>query len=156
MNFILDANILLRFSDAASAQHLTAVAAIDFLSRQGLVPRTVPQSLFEFWVVATRPPANNGLGLSTIDCETAAAGLVVTFPIIDDKPSLFTEWWTLDIAHTCRGKVARDARYVAAMKTHGITHILTFNVADFARFPGITVLDPHAVAASSAGPGTGS
>ena len=33
------------------------------------------------------------------------------------------------------------------MRTHRLTHLLTFNVADFARFPGITILDPLAVAA---------
>lgn len=34
----------------------------------------------------------------------------------------------------------------AMMNVHGLTHILTFNAADFARFPGLTVLDPVAVA----------
>lgn len=56
-------------------------------------------------------------------------------------------------AYACQGKVAHDARYVAAMRAHGLTHLLTFNGADFARFPGITVLDPHTVATSaSTGP----
>ena len=36
---------------------------------------------------------------------------------------------------------------VAAMKTHGVNRILTFNVADFARFTGITVIDPVTVPA---------
>lgn len=152
MNYILDANILLRFADTASVQHPTTVVAIDFLRQQGFVPRTVPQSFFEFWVVATRPTANNGLGLTPIDCEATAAGLVTTFPILEDKPGLFAEWRALVVAHSCRGKVAHDARYVAAMKTHGITHILTFNTPDFARYPGITVLDPHVVAATAIPP----
>lgn len=152
MNFILDANILLRFADTASVEHPTTVVAIDFLSQQGFVPRTVPQSIFEFWVVATRPTANNGLGLTDIDCEATATGLTTTFPVIDDKPSLFAEWWALVVAHQCRGKVAHDARYAAAMKTHGITRILTFNTADFARYPGIIVLDPHVVAATAIPP----
>jgi hypothetical protein len=32
------------------------------------------------------------------------------------------------------------------MTVHPVTHLLTFNTADFARFPGITTLDPAAVA----------
>jgi hypothetical protein len=28
------------------------------------------------------------------------------------------------------------------MRTHGVTRILTFNVADFSRFPGLVLLDP--------------
>ena len=32
------------------------------------------------------------------------------------------------------------------MLVHGITHVLTFNVADFARYSEITVVHPHDVA----------
>jgi hypothetical protein len=35
-----------------------------------------------------------------------------------------------------------DARLVALMQVHGITHILTLNGADFARYPGIVPIDP--------------
>ena len=38
------------------------------------------------------------------------------------------------------------------MKTHGMTHLLTFNGKDFARFPGVTVLDPALVAAGGLAP----
>ena len=68
-------------------------------------------------------------------------------PLLSDPPALFAEWRTLVVAHGCRGKAAHDARYVAALRGHGLTHFLTFNVADFTRFPGVTVLDPAAVAA---------
>ena len=43
------------------------------------------------------------------------------------------------------GKNAHDARLVAAMRVHGVTHLLTFNDQDFARYTGITVLTPAAV-----------
>ncbi|MEX0641079.1 MAG: hypothetical protein WD468_00180 [Pirellulales bacterium] len=45
-----------------------------------------------------------------------------------------------------KGKPAHDARLVAAMTRHSITHILTFNVDDFRRFSGIEVLQPQTVA----------
>jgi len=32
---------------------------------------------------------------------------------------------------------------VAAMHVHGVTHLLTLNVRDFARYPGITVVHPQ-------------
>jgi hypothetical protein len=32
------------------------------------------------------------------------------------------------------------------MKVHGIDSILTFNVRDFTRYDGITVIDPHTIA----------
>ena len=31
------------------------------------------------------------------------------------------------------------------MKVHGITHLLTFNTADFKRYDGITVVNPSSV-----------
>jgi len=66
--------------------------------------------------------------------------------MINDTPDLFPHWRALVLAHDCKGKVAHDARMVAAMQTHGLTHILTFKIADFARFPGITVPNPASIA----------
>ena len=147
MTVVIDANVLLRFADPTAAQHSTAVVALSALRSQGDALRTIPQSLYEFWVVATRPVANNGLGLSVAECDQALARIETLLPLLSDPPALFAEWRTLVVAHGCRGKAAHDARYVAALRGHGLTHFLTFNVADFTRFPGVTVLDPAAVAA---------
>jgi hypothetical protein len=32
------------------------------------------------------------------------------------------------------------------MNRHGLTHLMTFNLADFRRYEGIELLDPHAIA----------
>jgi predicted nucleic acid-binding protein len=37
------------------------------------------------------------------------------------------------------------ARLIASMKVYGITHLLTFNLSDFARYPDITVVTPQHV-----------
>jgi hypothetical protein len=47
------------------------------------------------------------------------------------------------------GKNAHDARLVAAMHIHRLGQLLTFNCADFHRFPGITVLSPDQVLQAS-------
>jgi predicted nucleic acid-binding protein len=44
-----------------------------------------------------------------------------------------------------KGKNAHDARLVAAMVRHGLTHILTFNAQDFSRYRGITIMTPGAL-----------
>jgi predicted nucleic acid-binding protein len=44
--------------------------------------------------------------------------------------------------HLVSGKQAHDAHLVAVMLVYAVTDILTFNIADFRRYPGITVLDP--------------
>ena len=122
--------------------------AVTALEAAGESLRALPQTIFEFWVAATRPLANNGLGLTVAECRSELARLLVAFPLLDEPPGLAAEWLHLVTVHDCKGKVAHDARYVAAMKLLGITRILTFNVGDFARFPGIVVLDPIAVAAT--------
>jgi predicted nucleic acid-binding protein len=48
------------------------------------------------------------------------------------------------VTHEASGKASHDARLVAAMKVHGITHVLTFNVDDFKRYE-ISVLHPAAL-----------
>ena len=45
------------------------------------------------------------------------------------------------------GKKAHDARLVAAMRSHAIDHLLTFNDQDFRRF-GLWVYTPDEVIAS--------
>jgi predicted nucleic acid-binding protein len=42
-------------------------------------------------------------------------------------------------------RLCLDARLVAAMNVHAITSILTFDVDDFKRYPGIRVLHPQDV-----------
>ncbi len=150
MRVLLDANILLRTVDLTAPLRPTAMAAVGTLNARGDTPIIVPQSLYEFWVVATRPKDKNGLGLSVPECQAEVATFKTYYPLVLDMPSLCAEWEALVTAHACHGKVAHDARYVGAMNTHGLTHVLTFNGTDFARYPGIVVLDPHAVAAAAA------
>jgi predicted nucleic acid-binding protein len=146
---IVDANIFLRLADTASPQYLTAMTAVNICESNGFELLSFNQSAYEFWVVATRPLANNGLGLAPSVADHKLDQLLLAFPQLDDKHGLFTEWRTLVNTHSISGKPAHDARYVAAMNTYSIAHILSFNVADFARFPGITVLDPVAIAATA-------
>ena len=98
--------------------------------------------------MATRHIANNGLGMSTAECSDELARVKAAFPVVLDSPALLAEWEKLVAAHDCKGKVAHDARLVAAMKIHGITEFLTLNPLDFNRFPGITILDPQVVTPS--------
>jgi hypothetical protein len=48
--------------------------------------------------------------------------------------------------------VSFDARLVAAMRSHSITKLLSFNGADFSRFTGVSILDPSALASSGIPP----
>ena len=74
------------------------------------------------------------------------ARLLPVFKLLPDDPKLFDEWYRLVTQYGVQGKPAHDARIVAAMLVHGVTHLLTFNVSDFSRYKSeITILDPATV-----------
>jgi predicted nucleic acid-binding protein len=96
-------------------------------------------------VVATRPVGNNGLGLSAQDASREVNGIESLFTFLPDNPAIYPVWKSLVTQHSVSGRSAHDARIVAAMQVHGISHILTFNRDDFKRFPSITVVTPAEV-----------
>jgi len=62
--------------------------------------------------------------------------------VLEGQPGVAAAWEALVRKHSVSGKQAHDAHLVAVMQVYGVTGILTFNVADFRRYPGIQVLDP--------------
>ena len=51
------------------------------------------------------------------------------FLFLRDERAVFEHWHDLVSQHEVRGKNAHDARLVAAMRRHGLTHLLTNNHA---------------------------
>ena len=142
---VIDTNILVRLSNPSDPDFNTALSAVTTLHSRGDDLRSLPQNLYEFWVAATRPAANNGLGLTIATCSTELAKLEGAFPPLIDPSDLLDRWKRLVVAYQCSGKTAHDARIVAAMELLGITRVLTFNGGHFARYPDLTVIDPHTV-----------
>jgi predicted nucleic acid-binding protein len=142
MSVQLDTNILTRLSQPTDPAHATARAAVTKFQSANRLLNIVPQNLYEFWAVARRPVGNNGLGLTVQECHAEIMRLKSLFTLLPDDPAMVGEWEALVLAHDCKGKVSHDARLVAAMQTHGLTELLTFNTADFARFSGIAAIDP--------------
>ena len=142
MIFLVDTNVLVRLEDSLDPRHAEAMAAIELLKSGGHECHIVPQILYEFWVVATRPVEVNGLGLDPVKCEDAIREWMTFFRLRLDERGVFRKWANLVSVNQVRGKVAHDARLVAAMQRHGLTMLLTFNVGDFARFSSINVFAP--------------
>ena len=145
MRCLLDTNVLLRGLDRNHPHCRLVRRAVIILRRQERQLFVTPQNLIEFWAVATRPVDANGLGMSV---QWAAAQLVRIkrfFTVLTEASQGLAEWERLVIQHQVSGKKAHDARLVAAMRLHGITHVLTFNVDDFARYPCVIALHPQDV-----------
>lgn len=149
MAHLLDTNVLVRLANTADTRHGEATRAVVELHRRGEVLHLTPQVLIEFRNVATRPAALNGLGLSTVDAEAQAAGFEATFPLPAETPAIFPAWKALVNGLGVVGKQVHDARLVAVCQAHGVTHLLTFNVAHFTRMAGfgrgIVAVDPTSV-----------
>jgi hypothetical protein len=69
MNCLLDTNILLRLSEPESPFHLICKQAIASRLASGDLLFVCAQNFIEYWAVATRPIAVNGLGFEPIQAE---------------------------------------------------------------------------------------
>lgn len=142
MKILIDANILLRIANPADLSHVESLTSLHSLIAVGHEVVLVPQVLYEYWVVATRPTANNGLGMTADEAAVDLAKFCSRFVVLHDIDSIFEAWRDLVTRYAIVGKKAHDARLIAAMMRHGVTHLLTFNGQDFARFREIAVLAP--------------
>jgi predicted nucleic acid-binding protein len=145
MTTLVDTNLLTRIVQPAHVQHQDALDAVTALRLRGEALHLVPQNFFEFWVVATRPAAQNGLGMSAAEAAVEFATFRRLFTVLDDTPAILPEWEQLVSRLGVVGKTAHDARLVASMRVHGLNRLLTFNVGDFRRYPGLTVVSPSDV-----------
>ena len=147
MLYLVDTNVLLRFADREHSLHSKVRAAVRTLRAEGHSLRATPQNCVEFWNVATRPIDKNGFGLLPADADRLLRLVERLFPVLPDSPAVYPQWRQLVVLYDVSGVQVHDARLVAAMMVHSVTHILTFNVTDFVRYAalGIVAVDPLAV-----------
>jgi predicted nucleic acid-binding protein len=147
MAWLVDTSVLARLANADDIAHQAALNAVEALITRGEVLHVAPQNLIEFRNCATRPIANNGLGLSPDDARVKSEEFESLFPILPETPAIFTAWKSLALATGVIGKQVHDTRLVAVCQVHGLTHVLTFNVQHFARpaslVPGLAVISPQ-------------
>jgi predicted nucleic acid-binding protein len=148
MRILADTNILARLAQPAHAHHLIALGAMAALDAAGHELIIVPQVLYEFWVVCTRPLSDNGLEMTPSGALSELLQAQRFFTLLLDERGIYARWQELVASTQTRGKSAHDARLAAAMDRHGLTHILTFNGQNFNRFAAVTVLEPAQTAVS--------
>lgn len=134
MNWLLDSNILVRMAYRNDPDRAVADKAVSELIVQKRNIYIVPQNLYELWTVITRPVTSNGYGFSTEEAEKEIDKLKSQFELKPDDETIYDNWEKLVRDYKVSGKATHDARLVAAMQTHGIDNILTFNIADFNRY----------------------
>jgi predicted nucleic acid-binding protein len=141
--YLLDTNIVLRFSNPSDEQHELVVEAVATLLAQGDDCYLASQVLIEIWVVATRPTDVNGLGWSTGYVRKVIDELLERFPIAEEVPQVFLTWLDLVTDNDIKGKRTHDTRIIALMLAAEISHILTLDPHDFSGMSDIVVVHPQ-------------
>jgi predicted nucleic acid-binding protein len=148
MSLLVDTNVLLRSVEPGHPSHRIASRTLIDLIDQVVIST---QSLYEFWVVATRPLTANGLGMSSESVRHEIDRLQLIVERLPETDSIFSIWQDLVTRYAVKGKPAHDAHIVAAMLAHDVHTIVTFNTADFRRYSEIRALTPaEALASESA------
>jgi predicted nucleic acid-binding protein len=151
MRVLIDSNILLRIDQSQHPHQEAALQATERLVTRGHEPRTVPQVFYEYWVVATRPIESNGLGFGPTETQRLLGEHDMLFPVLKDERGILALWADLVVRYGVVGKPAHDTRLVAAMLRHEISHILTFNAGDFARYAEVAAITPDALLTGASG-----
>src|SRR5436309_9944190 len=95
MRVLLDTNVIVRLAEKSSPQQVLAKAAILQLENDRNELCLVPQVLYEYWVVVTRPAAENGLGMSPADADSDVADWATVFRLLLDERGVFRLWRVL-------------------------------------------------------------
>lgn len=144
-SYLLDTNIILRFANTQSSEYEIINNAIVQILLQGGQCFITSQVLIEFWVVATRPVAVNGLGWTPEETEQAVQMLINQFELLEETPNIFHIWLSLVKTHRILGKRTHDLRIQAVVLAHNISHVLTLNPKDFVEVEGITIVHPNSI-----------
>ena len=134
MAYLIDTNIVMRMASPDHPMCAEALNALGVLRQRREERYLTHQNLVEFWRSATRPIERNGLGLSISEASVELQRLEELFPVLPDVPEIYPEWRRLVLEYSVMGVNVHDARLVAVMRVHGLTHILTFNIGDFNRY----------------------
>ncbi|HEY4084367.1 MAG TPA: type II toxin-antitoxin system VapC family toxin [Bryobacteraceae bacterium] len=145
MSILVDTNVLLRSAQPSHLLHVVASEAVDLLLSQEEAVYFCPQSIAEFWHVATRPVSVYGLGFSREELLREVQAIESLLSFLPEKPEVYDEWKRIVSGYGVQGLKVFDARLVATARVYGITRILTFNGTDFKRYEDISVIDPALV-----------
>jgi predicted nucleic acid-binding protein len=146
--YLHDTNVVMRFCNSSDVQFPIAVNAISRLLAQEDECLLTAQVLVEFWVVATRPIEVNGLGWTIEHTRSTINQLLDRFPLLEETSQIFPNWLNPVTIGKVMGKRTHDARIIATMRAHEVTHLLTFNPSDFKITLGITIVHPTEIGES--------
>ena len=147
MIYLVDTNVLLRLSHTTDPDYPIARSSVDKLWANNNELKATSQNFAEFWTASTRATDKNGYGLTTSEANQLLKAAEQVFPLLPDSDAIYQEWRRLVVDYSVSGLQAFDARLVATMLSHNVSHILTFNTKHFMDYKpeGIVVVNPGEV-----------
>jgi predicted nucleic acid-binding protein len=139
--WFVDANILVFAANPLSPWHTAAVARLQEARHERISLVVNPQVVREFIAAASRPaPGEPPPPISPIleNVRRIRTGFV----LLDENAATIARLAELLGVIPTQGKQVHDANIVATMLTHGVSTLLTHNVADFSRFASLIRIKP--------------
>jgi predicted nucleic acid-binding protein len=136
----VDTNVLIHATIPAASLHQEAQQKLEENYQSGTEIWISRQILREFLAALTRPqPFSPALPINIVVAE--ARFYEARFEVADEGAEVTDRLFRLLSQIPAGGKHIHDANIVATMQSNGITHLLTENISDFARYSGhITII----------------
>lgn len=151
MLYLVDTGILLRLFNRADPNCATIRKALWQQRKAGHRFVVSSQNMAEFWNVSTRPAeSRGGYGLSVAETDRRIRVIERICSVLPENPNAYSVWRRLVTTHAVKGVQVHDARLVAWMMAQAITHIITLNASDFARYSAIVAVSPAAILSQEA------
>jgi predicted nucleic acid-binding protein len=141
----VDTNVFLGATDQSRPCHRRAHRLLSIAGPRGYHLAMSGQIAREYLVVATRPVAQNGLGLATLDALANVQQFRQRVILCPETERVAARLLDLVRQHSLSGKRIHDANVVATMVAQGIGALVSENVDDFDEFDEIEVIDTVAL-----------
>ena len=128
---LVDTNVLVSATTPARALHRPALEVLEAWPRQGKALCVASQVLREYLVVATRPTAANGLGLSSRSALANVAAFRGRARLLEEDERAAERLFDLVARHRLTGTRIHDAQLIATALRHGVGGLVTASTKDF-------------------------
>jgi uncharacterized protein len=138
---VVDTNVLVYAVDADAPQHAAARALLDAARDAPGTLFLTSQILCEFYSIVTNPrrvPKPRDAG----DALAAISGFLAFLQVLPVPARAIDGLLELVRRHPVTGGDVFDLQIVASMQANGVGRIYTFNAADFAAFPELSIVTP--------------
>jgi predicted nucleic acid-binding protein len=131
---MLDSCVLVAATDKNRKSHRDALTVLEMWPARGTRLYLSGQIMREYLVVATRPEAVNGLGLSLADALDNLSAFRDRTMLLSESEKVADRLLRLMREVACGGKAVHDANLIATVLAHGVATVVTSNLADFLRY----------------------